>query len=327
MAAFAATLAAATTTIGVGEYCRYIFFKSPSRFGDVKRKKMINAIIRAGDSECIAQLRINKAIFCNLCSVLRDRNLLSDGKHVSMEEQLVMFLHTIGHNVKNRVIGHRFIRSREIVSRYFSKAVDAIIELYREFVTLLSADTLNEILSNPKWSTYFQGCIGAIDGTHIPAHVPALKSATYRNRKGFLSQNVMGACKYYIVDAGYAHALGFMAPYCGVWYHLNEYRMGRVLSNMKELFNYRAGLVEDEVSSTDVTESIDLSPCSINVTQREKDEWATFRDNIAMRMWNESLPIIEVNSDEEMSPKALNNQSTPTKQPGQEQSVTLRRTP
>ncbi|XP_058106251.1 uncharacterized protein LOC131249457 [Magnolia sinica] len=332
MAAFAATLAAATTTIAVGEYCNNILFKSPSRFGDLERRKLINSIIRAGDNECVAQLRMNKATFFNLCSFFRDRNLLLNGKHVSLEEQLVMFLHMVEHNVRNRVIGHRFIRSGETVSRYFSKAVDAIVGLYPEFVKLPSADTPVEILANSNWSDYFQDCIGAIDGTHILAYVPVLESATYRNKKGVLSQNVLGACtfdikfvyvlagwegsasdarvlqsalthsidrltlpegKYYVVDAGYAHSSGFTAPFRGVRYHLNEYRTGCNPSNKKKLFNYRGdGLVEDEITSTDVAESIDLSPCDINVTQRENDEWATYRDNIATKMWNESHPLL-----------------------------------
>ncbi|XP_058070174.1 uncharacterized protein LOC131219177 [Magnolia sinica] len=45
--------------------------------------------------------------------------------------------------------------------------------------------------------------------------------------------------KYYVVDAGYAHSPGFMAPYRGVRYHVNEYRTGRNPVNAKELFNYR----------------------------------------------------------------------------------------
>lgn len=42
--------------------------------------------------------------------------------------------------------------------------------------------------------------------------------------------------KYYLVDAGYANAPGFLAPYRGVRYHLSEHR-GRNPENEKELFN------------------------------------------------------------------------------------------
>ncbi|XP_058068801.1 uncharacterized protein LOC131218139 [Magnolia sinica] len=344
MAAFAAILAAATTTIAVGEYYSNYLFRTPSRFGDYERSRIINGIIRAGDNECVAQLRMNKATFFNLCSFLNDRNLFLDGKHVCMEEQLVMFLHKVGNNVRNRVIRHRFIRSGETVSRYFSKALDAIVGLYPEFVKLPRAETPIEILVNPNWSMYFHDCIGAIDGTHVPTYVPALEGATHLNKKGVLSQNVMAACtfdlmfvyvlarwegsasdtrvlynaltystdrftipegKCYVVDAGYASP-GFMAPYRAIFGVLKArfpilksappYNLLTqvkiviaccVLHNFIRLFRGDS-LIEDEVTSTDVMESIDLSPYEVNVTQREKDEWATFRDNIASRMWNES---------------------------------------
>ncbi|XP_058114233.1 uncharacterized protein LOC131257354 [Magnolia sinica] len=196
LAAFAASVAAATTVIAIKEFCNSLFLRTLWRVGDYKRSKIINGIIRAGDNKCMAQLRMKKDIFFHLCSFLRDMNLLPDGKHVTIEEQLVMFLHTVGHNVRNHVIGHRFIQSGQTISRYFSKALDAIMRLYPEFVKLPSAEIPTEISSNPNWRTYFQDCIGAIDGTHVPAYVPTMDSVTYRNRKGFLSQNVMAACTF-----------------------------------------------------------------------------------------------------------------------------------
>ena len=36
----------------------------------------------------------------------------------------------------------------------------------------------------------------ALDGTHIPAFVPASLTQPYRNRKGFLSQDVLAACSF-----------------------------------------------------------------------------------------------------------------------------------
>ncbi|CAA0821757.1 Unknown protein, partial [Striga hermonthica] len=106
-------------------------------------------------------------------------------------------------------------------------------------------------------------CIGAIDGTIIPAWVPEGQQGSYRCRKGYLAQNVMLACdfdlkftfvlagwegsandarifnqtlsdprynfpypppgKFYVVDSGYAHIPGFMTPYRGERYHLPEW--------------------------------------------------------------------------------------------------------
>lgn len=41
-----------------------------------------------------------------------------------------------------------------------------------------------------------QNCIGAIDGTHIPATVVGREGASYRNRKGTISQNVLAVCNF-----------------------------------------------------------------------------------------------------------------------------------
>ena len=39
-------------------------------------------------------------------------------------------------------------------------------------------------------------CVGAIDGTHIPAWVRLEDQVRYRNRKSFLSQNVMAVVSF-----------------------------------------------------------------------------------------------------------------------------------
>ena len=49
------------------------------------------------------------------------------------------------------------------------------------------------ILCDP-YLLLLQGCVGALDGTHIPVHVPAHGRGRYRNRKGDLTTNVLGVC-------------------------------------------------------------------------------------------------------------------------------------
>ena len=44
--------------------------------------------------------------------------------------------------------------------------------------------------------------------------------------------------KYFLVDAGYTNGPGFLAPYRGTRYHLNEW-IGNTPQNYKELFNLR----------------------------------------------------------------------------------------
>ncbi|XXG61907.1 hypothetical protein AAC387_Pa05g0395 [Persea americana] len=111
----------------------------------------------------------------------------------------------------------------------------------------------------------------------------------YRNRKGWISQNVMcdvsfdmrfnyvlagweGSAsnsrilqdaiyrrplnrlkipvgKYYLVDAGYANARGFLAPYRGVRYHLKEYSTNSPRTP-KELYNLRHSKLRNVVERT-----------------------------------------------------------------------------
>ena len=115
-----------------------------------------------------------------------------------------------------------------------------------------------EITSNPKLWPFFRGCLGALDGTHIPCAPPKAMQVAYCNRKGFLSMNCLFACSfdmlfvysltgwegsandariwgdalqrgfivpegfYYLGDAGYPHCKEILIPYRGVRYHLQE---------------------------------------------------------------------------------------------------------
>jgi hypothetical protein len=54
-----------------------------------------------------------------LCSLLRARELARDSINATVEEQVDMFLHVVGHNERFRVIDLTFRRSGETISRFF----------------------------------------------------------------------------------------------------------------------------------------------------------------------------------------------------------------
>ncbi|GFQ04272.1 putative nuclease harbi1, partial [Phtheirospermum japonicum] len=122
------------------------------------------------------------------------------------------------------------------------------------------------------------GCLGVLDGKYIQVQVPFRHKPHYRNRKGEVSVNVLGFCgpnmnyifiltgwegstsdshvlrdaitsknglklpngQYYLCDCSYTNGLGFLAPYRGVRYHLDEWGSGAEGShNYKELYNLR----------------------------------------------------------------------------------------
>ena len=144
-------------------------------------------------------------------------------------------------------------------SRVFRHVLHLLVHLAAKFITSPPSDRVNgHILSNPKFSPFFNNCLGAIDGVHIPASVPTHQAAAYWNCKGFLSQNVLGVCdfnmkityvhvgwegtahdsrvlndarsldfmipsrKFQVTDAGYGLDWGVLVPYQGTRYHLKE---------------------------------------------------------------------------------------------------------
>jgi hypothetical protein len=135
---------------------------------------------------------------------------------------------------------------------------------------------------------FFENCIGAIDGTLIPAVINAAEQGPFRDRKGDISQNILAAVdfdmlytytlvgwegsahdqsvlndavlkkgfpiipgRYYLADAGFRLTEYALVPYRGVRYHLKEWRQGNQRpQNAKELFNLRHSLVRNVIERT-----------------------------------------------------------------------------
>ncbi|CAO2210357.1 unnamed protein product [Urochloa humidicola] len=248
----------------------------PMEERDRIRLEYLNNKIWKDDTTCVKMLRLNRTKFFRFCNLFRGRGLLKDTVHMCVEQQVAMFLNTVGHNLRNRLVGTNYDRSGETVSRYFKKVLLAIGELREELIRPPSLDTPSKIAGNSRWDPYFKDCIGAIDGTHVRASVPKNIEHAFRGRKSFATQNVMAVVdfdlrftyvlagwegsahdalvlrdalerenglrvpqgKFYLVDGGYGAKPRFLPPFRGVRYHLNEWGSNPV-QNEKELFNLR----------------------------------------------------------------------------------------
>jgi hypothetical protein len=51
-----------------------------------------------------------------------------------VEQQVAMFLNTVRHNLRNKLVGTNFDRSGETVSRYFNRVIHAIGELRSDYI-------------------------------------------------------------------------------------------------------------------------------------------------------------------------------------------------
>ncbi|KAA0047698.1 retrotransposon protein [Cucumis melo var. makuwa] len=118
--------------------------------------------------------------------------------------------------------------------------------------------TLTEVIDVEEMVAMFlhilvhDNCLGALDGTYIKVNVSASDHARYRVCKEEVATNVLDVCDtkgdfvyvlasyYYLVDAGYPNAEGFLAPYRGQCYHLQEWRgPENAPSTSKEFFNMK----------------------------------------------------------------------------------------
>ncbi|KAH6783242.1 hypothetical protein C2S52_008201 [Perilla frutescens var. hirtella] len=126
----------------------------------------------------------------------------------------------------------------------------------------------------PSW----KDCLGALDDTYIPVKVLQSDKARYKNRKGNVTVNMLVVCdqnmnyvyvltgcegsvadsrvlrdaisrsnglkvpigNYYLCDGGYTNVNGFLAPYEGVRYHLQEWDSASLVpTNPHEYFNLK----------------------------------------------------------------------------------------
>ena len=63
---------------------------------DIWRSSELIRLIDTSDRICMRELRMSRLVFYKLCARLRERGLLVDTLHVSVEEQLAMFLKIVG---------------------------------------------------------------------------------------------------------------------------------------------------------------------------------------------------------------------------------------
>ncbi|CAD6984303.1 unnamed protein product [Tilletia controversa] len=125
-----------------------------------------------------------------------------------------------------------------------------------------SAPVPVRITEDPGLNPFFKKVIGAVDGSHVPAHAPAAFRESFWNRKGKTSFNVLAVCDFdmcftYVLswwegsaadsslwqkalenglrlpagkmllgDSGFPLSPHLLIPYRGVRYHLKEYSAG-----------------------------------------------------------------------------------------------------
>ena len=71
----------------------------------VEREEYINSVLHGIERHCVNQLRMKLIAFHHLCYILTEVEHVRPTIHMSVMEQVFIFLHIFGHNVKFCVMG------------------------------------------------------------------------------------------------------------------------------------------------------------------------------------------------------------------------------
>ncbi|XP_060200882.1 uncharacterized protein LOC132629171 [Lycium barbarum] len=234
-------------------YCEKYLCKEPCRTSMRSGNEFIQEILRENETRCYENFRMKKAVFIDLSNDLTDKYALKPTRGMSIHEMLGIFLMTCAHGVGNRMIQAIFQHFGETIHRHFHSVLKAVCKLARDIIQ--PHPNYNDgcdahKLCKQRYLPFFKDCIGAIDGTHVKARLPQGAAHDSRIFVEALRREELNfphprGNKYYLVDAGYSHMKGCMAPYKGnnVRYHLAEFRRGatRQLREPRgriEKFNY-----------------------------------------------------------------------------------------
>ncbi|KAL0427779.1 UNVERIFIED_CONTAM: hypothetical protein Slati_2952700 [Sesamum latifolium] len=142
----------------------------------------LHRLVSLSDASCLRNLRMDCNAFGRLCYLLEHSDGLTSTKHVTVFDQVAMFLSVIAHHKKKCIVKHDFLRSGRTVSKHFHIVLNTIYKMSHIF--LAKASPITKDCADPRWR-WFKGCLGALDGTFIDVRVPEQEKRipSYVNRK------------------------------------------------------------------------------------------------------------------------------------------------
>ena len=131
-----------------------------------------------------------------LHSILCDSYGLKGSRELESIEALAMFLWACGTNQCQRQMHERFRRGLGTCSKVFAHVLATMTGFADDIIR--PRDTSYAVVPAElvEYSPFFDGCIGAMDGTHIDVIVDKEIRDDHINRKGRPTQNVVAVCDF-----------------------------------------------------------------------------------------------------------------------------------
>ena len=221
--------------------------------------------------------RMDNETFNLLKRLLIDVGGLQNSMYICAGQKLMILIYVLrGHT--NRETAERWQHSGATISAIVHEVSNCLTAVrHLIYKPAKEGDPVASQIANfAKFAPFFDNCIGALDGTHIPAVVEPDLRVRFGNRKKFVSQNVLGVAnfdltfayalygwegsahdsrvvddaktkglpmipdKYYLGDGGYGLKKYILTPYRGERCNIIEFNLnGQGPANKRELFNLR----------------------------------------------------------------------------------------
>ncbi|XP_050939301.1 uncharacterized protein LOC103495050 [Cucumis melo] len=235
--------------------------------------------------------------FAILCHLLRIIAGLTLTEVIDVEEMVAMFFHILTHDVKNRVLQRKFMRSGETLSRHFNMVFFVVIRLHDEL--LKKSQPVPNDCTYQRWR-WFEVPKGNYQ-----------RNCTYRCNLTINSCDILIVqCDhnyYHLVDVKYPNVEGFLASYRGQRYHLQQWSGAKNAPlTSKEFFNMKHSSAHNviervfnilkgrEMTNFDITDDI-YEVDFTHVTTADDDihytenfnEWSQWRDELSEEMFSD----------------------------------------
>jgi hypothetical protein len=149
-------------------------------------------------NKCYNMFRMSPTILDRLHDLLVESYGLKSSTKSTSVEALDMFLWMLGAPQSVRQAENRFERSLGTIHNNFDNVLKCVVKLAADIIKPVDPEfrTIHCRLRNPRFHPFFNNCIGALDGTHIPVVVPSDKVIQHMCREGMTTQNVLSVCDF-----------------------------------------------------------------------------------------------------------------------------------
>ena len=145
---------------------------------------------------CFENCRMWPESLVRLHSILTDSYGLTSSRELELIEALAMFLWACGTNQCQRQMHERFGRGLGTCSKIFAHVLAAVARFADDVIRPKDTSYSGVPPALVEYTPFFDGCIGAMDGTHIDMIVDLGVRDNHINRKGKTTKNGVAVCDF-----------------------------------------------------------------------------------------------------------------------------------